>query len=460
MVVIFLFLLAFAIGEIVLLVLMAQSEPLDMVGQALHPFNVMGFLFLVTIVDFVSLYQIVAAGQGAEFAGTMISYTSDVVKGFAFYVFCQTAMVLGMWLATRYIDRPTRIGIRVRRGRPVVSTPAEIGAARISIVICVIASIFAGWSILVVSLQHGSLNYVAGIRTKFFADNPMLQVIVSTAAPAFILFGSRDRMRPVIIAMPVLMLFLALVGGRSKLLYPVIAAAYWFCRSRRLSVLWVYLLTPILIVLLVYYTYVARQSQLYASFQQYLDASGGMFGALFDEPSISMAEAITLNVNNPILHRAPWDSIVGMLMLPVPRSLVPWKPLGVSTDFSMAADYTRWTLVKSEWTVTGFINLYYEIGYIGALVGCGALAFFWTRQLIRSASSSRGTAFAGPIAIIIAYQFIRGDLYIVSQFLWPTGIVMLIYLGLKGIVRLFPGSAPRARRPNRLGRGAAPAMKG
>ncbi len=453
MALIFLVLLGVSIIEIAWLVRIAQSQPLDMIGQAMHPFNVIGFLFLVTNVDFLSLFQIVGSGGGAIFAGSTISFVSDVVKGYLFFVLCQTSIVIACWFAVAQIDGSTRLRMRARRGQTAISAPAEVGAARMCIAVCITGAIFAAQSIVLISLQHGSLSYVAGIRTRFFADNPILLVIVTTMAPAFILFGSRDKMRAILLALPVIMLFLSLVGGRSKLLYPAVAVMYWFCRRHKLSVIWVYLATPVLIFVLVFYTYISRMTATFGSFQQYLDASGGMFGALFDEPSISMAEAITINVNYPILDRTPWESLLGAFMLPIPRAWVPWKPLGVSTEFSMVTDYTRWNLVKSEWTVTGFVNLFYDVGYIGAIIGCGMIAFLWTRILVRSAGGRRGTAFVGPIAIICAYQFVRGDLYIVSQFLWPTAIVSLIYATMNWIIRALPGFKPAAkvnmRRPVR-----------
>ncbi|WEK45863.1 MAG: hypothetical protein P0Y56_12615 [Candidatus Andeanibacterium colombiense] len=447
---IFLFLICVAVAEIFFLSQLASAEPLDLIGRALHPFNVIGFLFLVTLVDFIGLFLIVSSRQSADFAEISLSSKGEVVYGLFYYVLCQSAIVVGIWAALARTSQWKIHQIRMLRGKGVVAQRSELIATRVIILVSICATLVAGYTLLGTALSAGSLNYIAGVRTRFFADNPILLLIITTITPAFFLFGSRHSLKSLILVLPPLLLVQGLVGGRSKLLYPIVGVAYWFCRSRRLPVIWVYLALPAMLLVIVAFGYYTRYSGLYSSLGEYLDASGGMFGALFEESSISMAEAITYNVNNPIIMRSPWESVVGMFLLPIPRSVIDWKPFGVSTDFSMAMDYVRFMLVKSEWTVTGYIDLFYSFGFIGGIAACSAFAYLWTRALLHYATGPFGTAFIGPVCIVSAYVFVRGDLYIVSQFLWPCGVVLLFFGGLRFLVKAAghapPRPAPRRRR--------------
>jgi len=437
------FLLALATTEIFFLAKLAEEEPLDLKGRAFHPLNIVGFLFLITLIDFANLFYIVSSGKPVEFATAYISSAGDVVFGLFFYVLCQTFVVFGIWAAM--IGKPARLMPRHFAGNGATNARhSEVVATRIIMCVSIVATIVAGYTLLMTALGAGSLTYIAGVRTRFFAENPVLLLIIATITPAFFLFGSRHGLKLVLLALPVLFFVQGLIGGRSKLIYLLVGLAYWWCQYRRISVIWVYLGLPILLFAIVAFGYYSRYSSAFMSFDEYLNDSGGMFGALFEESSISMAEAITFNLNNAVLSRSPWESIVGMFMLPIPRSVIDWKPFGMSTDFSMVMDYTRFMLVKSEWTVTGFVDLYYSFGFVGGILACGLLAYLWGRALVRSSFGPSGTALAGPVLIVSAYIFVRGDLYIVSQFLWPCGLVLLSFRALAFLVR-----SSRKTQPNR-----------
>ena len=77
----------------------------------------------------------------------------------------------------------------------------------------------------------------------------------------------------------------------------------------------------------------------------------------------------------------------------------------------MTADLNRWLLVKSEWTITGFANLYYDFGYAGAVVVSAIIAFFWTRLLLFSSRNTTSLQFGGVFCIHAMTVFIRADLY-------------------------------------------------
>lgn len=432
----FYFLLSLSVLEVGALAFLAGVNPLDLRGRALHPYNILGFVLGIVNVDFLSLFLFIDGGGQVPFARNMLSDISAVRNGFIFFFSCQTFLVLGITVVTL----PFSTGKR----REQFVFPPELSAARICMLLCIAGTIFGAWQLILVSVQAGSFTYIAGVRQRFFAANPLLLIIVSTIAPAYILFGSRSTIRAAAISIIPLIPFLMLVGGRSKLLYPIVALGYWICRRVRLSAALIYAGAPMLFLALSLYTFVVRQNGSLDDYPRYLQTSGGITGSLFEEASISMAEIISINVADPAIKRYPWDSVLGGAMLPIPRSIVPFKPLGASTQFTQAVDPERWALVKSEWTITGFVNLLYDFGTFGAFLICFLLSAFWARTLQYASRSRFGTGLVGPACCLVAYQFIRGDLYIVSQFLWPLLFVMSIYWALLRLIRLFT-KQPRHR---------------
>ena len=437
----FILLMSASVFGIAVLAALARFDAMDVPGRALHPYNVLGFLFAIIDIDFLSLYSLIATGQSTYFAETMIANLAQVKDGFVFFVLCQTFLIAGI-AAVPSLGRKTAGTMTPREVRL-----SEVRASRICMALCILVTMLGAWNLILVSLQHGSFTYIAGVRQRFFAANPLLLIVVSTIAPAYILFGSRNTLRSAFLAMIPLIPFLMLVGGRSKLLYPLIALAYWVCQRIRIPAIVIYIGAPVLLASLTLFTFISRENGSVAEFPKYLEQSGGITGPLFDGASISMAEIISINIARPVLDRQPWESILGGIMLPIPRSIVPMKPLGASTEFSMTIDLDRWELVKSEWTITGFINLFYDYGYIGALIACFVIAVIWTLALKQAFQSRLGTTLVGPICCLVAYQFIRGDLYIVSQFLWPLLFVLLIYWTVLAAVKLIPPPRRRQVRP-------------
>lgn len=334
----------------------------------------------------------------------------------------------------------TKTEVLERRGAQPEVSQLEQRASRLLIFISVVVTVIVAQQLITLALSRGSLTYIAGVRTRLFGEDAFTLLVMNTIVPSFILFGHKEKTRPLVIILIFITLVLALAGGRSKLIYPFIAVAYWYCKTKNFSVFRLYIFIPVVFVAVVFYGYYSRYSSSFGTIDQYFAATGGIFGSLFQEASISMSEAMTINLSQNFVSRLPWDSFLASITFPISRSIIPWKPFGASTDFSMAVDYARFILVNSEWTVTGFVDLYYSFGFSGAPIVCSVLAFIWARILIHSSASRIGTSVAGPVCVLVAYQFIRGDIYIVSQFLWPMLIAWIVYKGIKFAMGLFQSS--------------------
>ena len=319
-------------------------------------------------------------------------------------------------------------------------------AATYTLVLCGLLGLFVTSQVVLTSLDRGNLFHVAAIRQTFFRANPVLIVLYSLLVPSLILFGSyRQRIRaPLILLALAVMMLLFPLGGRGALVVVVITLGFWFAASGfRVHWLAVYLAAPFIGFALLVLRYYGRETDRFASLESFVNESGGALNVFFNTTEISLAESLTVNLTNAIVERSPFDTILGAAFAFVPRAIIPWKPFGASAEFTMTADLARWELVKSEWTVTGFVNLYYDFGYLGAVALTGVLAYLWARLFCRSAAKGgQSLLFWGPVGINMVYIFFRGDLYNLALFLWPLAVVLCFHWGFTKVIalRILPGA--------------------
>lgn len=494
---------AILVSMVLVLITLSNFTPSRQLrGSAMHPYNFFGFFIVIVILDFFfAHYSVVLNGDAISFARQSIMVEDELVSGISFFAFSIIAAVIGIGLATfqgvhrgpppdwaaelgpppgyprHGIARPQHAspGLSWKKHRPASQLPASaaiqghapfgppiavpsrqmsaeqaIGAraATYTLLFCGCLGLLVTIQVVLASLTEGDLLHVAGMRQLFFRANPILIVLYSLLVPSFILYGSyrpRVGVRLVVLALAVMLLLFPL-GGRGTLLLVVIAMAFWAAAGGfTVNFFAVYLATPLVGIFLLIVRYYSREADKFDSLQAYLSEGGGALSLFFNTPEISMAEAMSVNLVNQMVERAPFDSIVGVLLAFVPRAIIPWKPFGASAEFTMAADLARWELVKSEWTVTGFVNLFLDFGYLGAIAGSGALAYIWARVFCtHAARGGQALRFWGPVSIVMLYIFFRADLYNLGLFLWPLSAVLLIHWGFTKIVhmRILPGQTP------------------
>jgi hypothetical protein len=295
------------------------------------------------------------------------------------------------------------------------------------------------------SLRHGNLLYIATTRQNFFVQNPLLNIAIGTLFPAFVIFGARRGLTaPVILGAAVVISIQFILGTRGQILATLIALTFWTAqRYRFIKLPIIYATLPILGYLLVFYRYIARDRVFFNSFGKFLEVSGGVSGVIFRSVDVPNAEihAIALS-NGHILRRAPWDWLLGALLAPVPRAWAPFKPLGPSSQFTLESVPLRYLLYRSELVVTGPIGIYFDVGYVGAILITAFLFFLWARMLLRS-STKQWAAMFGPIGIMVCYQFLRNDFYNTALMIWPTALAFCIF-GVISKFRQIKNSAPTA----------------
>ena len=402
----------------------------------MHPYNVVGFFIVFINLNFLYIFNQVGTGNSVNFARSTISTVWEVTAGMGFFLALTIAMVGGIFLASagRVTATPVEEDLRLSK------------AGKLVFWICAAMAAWVSLSVIGQSLSRGSLFYIAGIRQAFFRENAVFYVMLSLLAPATIVaiaWQRRDRSRFSFWLIPLVAIGLLLpLGSRGALLYVLIALMTAAAvNGRKIRAIWMYLGSPVVALILVLLRYFREGSSASFGFGQYLDVNSQEL--LFGNMDFSTAEPIVLSANYDMIQRQPWDSLLAMLVAPLPRSMVPWKPEGASAAYSAAADPQRWVWTQSEFVITGFANLKVELGIAGAIFSVFVLSALWAGRLRRASQSGpHRYALTAVLLTLSAYIFIRGDLYNLALFLWPVAIVLT---GRRFIAGLFRGDAKRKK---------------
>lgn len=414
---------------------LAKVFPSGLKGLGVHPYNVLGFLIAIIIIDFIVLSIDVRGSYVQSVFGYRVTSAREVQDGALFFLMCASSLTIGIGLAG-YVRAKRRSRIRpqaIRDDRWKVSMIMFAFTIIFSVVVLYLAS---------AALAAGSLLHVAGTRTTYFRDNTTLYVAIAAMVPAFFMYGSRFGLnRKTGFYAFLLLLGLPLVGSRSLMLYVLAGLVFWSAFRFPLKLSYIYISAPIIGILSVTYRYYSRDIYYFSSLGAFLDRNGGFFGSLFRTDDIAIAEIITIGVNNRIVEREWFESLLGMLLVPVPRAILPWKPLGASADFTSYTDESYFDLTGSSKTVSGFVDIYLSSNFFVAPILMGVIGALWGMFWVSTDRSQRTAAFVGPVLVVCAYLFIRSDLYNLALFMWPLFVV----IGLKKVLSSFISSRkPRA----------------
>jgi hypothetical protein len=394
-------------------------------GSLVHPQII--FAVISTFFSAEFLY-VVESPELIDLAGANVAAsTDDMVVCYSYYVSMFATAVAGVTVAGLFARRD---GIGPYRSPERRSQPAALRMSRMLIVATLAASAPA---VLVLFAHLGEL--LAGDMTfqLYMRESPLFFIATGILLPCFAIFLSVRKpwsLESAVVTIPTLVV-LFLSGTRTNVVYGVIVIlAAAVANGVRLSALWIIPIMPSLAWFLASSRYFLREGwNHYSSYADFVNSSGGYFSLFFDSGEIGMAKAFT----NVVLLRdqlawGAFDSFVGMLMFPLPRSYFTSKPLGASAYFTQELAPLRWLDTKSEITITGYGDLFLSFGLGGTLVCVFALAFVWQRGCLWAVNgpSSRAVVWV-PFLIFWDFLFIRTDLYNLASFVWPFAIVVAVY---------------------------------
>lgn len=218
-------------------------------------------------------------------------------------------------------------------------------------------------------------------------------------------------------------------GVRGQLVVLAMAALYAFSLHGLRIGRWAALLAlvPLALVLSVLRVLSRGGPSFAGDVQAYIGARGGLLSFLFETDEISHAEIFSqfvLNEHLP-LWRFPFQGLLGVLAVPLPRDWFAWKPTALSTDFTRYWSPEIYANSRSELVVGGFSEAVLEFGVIFAPVLTALVGYVTVRLFLRSIHASKPSALFACLASIGVLFFLRNELFILGIVAWPALISAL-----------------------------------
>jgi|GEM_PF-2826373 len=395
-------------------------------GSAVNPLIIFVVISLFFNIDFVLLH-------GREeidiFERGFPVTTVDTLLGYVHYTVLFLAAAVGLIVAQ--LTAPFEPA-RVRSDEPTARDrliSATLFAAIIAIGLVGAVQILQSLS----AILAGKLT-----RQVFFQSNRLALVAYSIICPGLAIFlSARNPTKPTsIMAMVGAVLILAITGSRGiVILVGLIYTIGLAVRGRRIPAYIYVFAIPVLIYLLAFSRFILRESWKFRTFAEFVEFRGGFGELFFNSVEVAMAEAITVIANNlEIVSRPPFESFLGVVMYPLPRSIFTFKPLGASSFITATLSPNKWYMTKAEVLTTGYGDFIMQFGLWGAVPMIGLLTFVWLRACLRAIHGSREqTAIWLPFLIWWLTIFMRGSLFNVGSSLWPFLVVLGTYTVMRCI---------------------------
>lgn len=390
---------------------------------AIHPLMLTTVFLCLVLIDFIVLYMDVASDQLVNFSRRTISNVDAVSNAALVYSALLIAAAAGLAFG----------GSFVRAQAPKTTTPLDRRAARLAFLVVLGLTLIVFTPALIGVMRSGNILAIASMRMVFAHGSQILALLILMLAPAALLYASRARTsKRAYVAIAATMVVYLLFGSRFNIMMLLYGAVLVTPIRKHLTWPVVLASLPFAFGFLSIYGYATRFTYAYDSYGEYLAASGGFFSSFFRSLEMSIAEAMTVHLGERLIDRSWYESLLAGAVALVPRELIPWKPNGLSTALTLAADPARWLLVRSEWTVGGFTNLVYELGLFGGLVG-SALIFAILGIVFRRLNGAGYAVFWWPMVFVLILGFLRADIYNVSLKLWALVIVFIMYAGFQAL---------------------------
>jgi hypothetical protein len=415
-------LVAFNAGCLVLILAMSWASVFrNFAGAALNPLVIFAFLALFFNLDFIYLFR----NPGLEFLETKsIISIADVLNAYCAYTLIELGALAGFVLALAMHENLAR-NFDVARARPIRSfEPPKLLAAQIIFM----AGLLTAMIMLFRSGGDANLSYQVITR-----ENPAIAVFAWLQPTCLALVLAHSR-RPIsngsLFATAASVLVLVFSGGARAM--PLVCGLVFlvaYSDSRRLPA-WLYApAIPILGLFLAVSRYAFRENDFSGSFSQYLGEHGGLLSLFFSGEEIGFAKTFTAVYSfAPDLQVFPAHSLFALLLAPIPRSIIPWKPFGSSAVFTSYFSPERWELTKSETLITGFGDTVWQFGTIGAMIAMILLGFIWISICIFLINGPKNRMIELlPTALWCGYGFMRGDLFNIGLLLWPALFVIIFH---------------------------------
>lgn len=401
-------------------------------GSAINPLVFFSFLSLFFNIDFYFLWK--SGGVLALQYETPISLTEkDVLYGYMIYTLLFMSACAGILVAQRR-------WMKGRKWQPRLDRPRNSSAKRFSsntiLLVSLVIGIYAYYEIG--KLSGSEFGNIA--RQSVFRENRWLIISFLFIPPALVIFLANNFSRKYIASFAVIVSLIILysTGTRGHIIYVgLIVITMLQLNGYQVRKMWFLLGVPFVALFLLFERFNRRYQGDAGNFAEFIVESNGAFSLFFYTGEISMAEVISTIVKKAgNFDRYPFESFVGFIMYPFPRSIFTFKPYGSGAAFTDYVAPIRRAVSGSELATTGYGDLIMQFGIISSVLVMFIVAYFWNKGCL--AVVARGVYFSMiwiPILVWSMYIFIRSGMFDVGGKLWFFVVTYFVYLVMAKFLR-------------------------
>lgn len=265
---------------------------------------------------------------------------------------------------------------------------------------------YSSWEYLTVLLRTLFFLYIVSVQRVTALS------IVATALVLICMLVTGTRFNIIVIAIAIL--------SRSVLM------------GRPISWKWLFLTLPTVGLIAITLRYFLRAQSFGLTFPELVEMADGWGNILLNPFELHTHKSTTSLIT---LHFAKYvdryigEEFVGALLLPIPRSIIEWKPVSLSIEYSIFINPQNWAVSQSQATLGAFNVMYIEFGLplgVPSIFICG---FLFARHMISSfrvdtAYGLVSTFFYMSVPLIIY----RSGITQIGQFIWPSLLALLLIL--------------------------------
>lgn len=392
--------------------------------SALSPYNFYVFLNVIIFMDFYFFYY----QRDTSFLEQSFYITdNDFFHGFYFFIYCYVMLSLGMIIYLLGSKRKNIVQNQHAKNVTDIRTKKLyryqfIGISFISLAI--LASNFSS----VISMIAGDIT-----KQNLFRDElGLLFLFTFLPYSAALAISATERLRNRILIIMVSSALMIFTDSRGGVIYMFLLLFYAYNeKNKKISFMAYFIALPIVGYLLTVLRYIFRESWRYSSMSDFVDDKGGYFQLFFNSVEISMAEVISTAIKfSSQISRFPLESLWAGIVFPIPRSLYESKPVGGSSAFTSIMSPDKWFYTKSEIVVTGYGDLYLNLGFIFSGLLLFFVGMYWAYLIVKSISKGEQyNLYIVPVLMWLMYTFLRADVFNMMRWLWAFMIFnFIIYI--------------------------------
>lgn len=384
-----------------------------------HPYVLVAALILLFSLDFFQLTLRDGAVSGGEFI-PLAQRSGD--RAFALFTALNIIGVAGLLFGESWVSKSSGSRLSLRAGVTADGTTTSRLATVIGVGLLIVLA-----SVIVMTLHRavGLDNILAFTRRRFvyLHENRVLQYAYGLVPPAvaLMLTASQPRQRWTWFILVVAALLLLISGTRGSLVFLGLIVLVWLTvHGIRIPARIALVLFPLVLVALIGMRFLLRDIPAGRSWEQILGYVGGWTGLVINPGEVASTDNLMLLTEGHVqLPREPLQSVAGLLVYPLPREIVGFKPYSASIEFTIAQSPWLWYSTRTSTNLGGYGDLFaaWRWGTIGIVFLLG-LVYSRLFRMLCTASAPR-QVFWIPVLLFVFFHFMKTGIMELGYFVWP-----------------------------------------